>query len=39
MKDNGAKGEKENVKDQKMDYRRYFRCFYAGDIWNQVFYL
>lgn len=37
MNDNGTEGEKHNVKDWKMDYGRYFRCFYAGDIWNQVF--
>lgn len=39
MRDNGAKGEKKNVENWKIDYQRYFKCSCAGDIWNQVFYL
>lgn len=39
MRDNGAKGEKKKVEDWKTDDKRYFKCSYAGAIWNQVFYL
>lgn len=39
MRDNGAKGEKKNVEDWKIDDKKYFKCSRAGAIWNQVFYL